>query len=554
MKKTIRITGKYLWIPITPGAKDSIVSFYYENEKIQEICIETGEEEPCFYAWYDARDYQGGSIMLEGDYEESWFEHVVVRDEKPCNPGKSRPLIHYAPEFGWLNDPNGLIYHKGLYHIYHQHNPYGVRWENMHWAHTSTPDFLSYTQTEDVLFPDEEGPVFSGTAILDQNNCLGFGADTIAYFYTSAGRRSHWSMDHWFTQKMAVSTDHGKSLNKLEGFVLPHIKEENRDPKVFYHKESDSYIMVLYISDDTFYFFRSTDLNEWEKIQEITIPGMWECPDFFPLVCEEDGVKKWILWSADGYYCVGEFDGKCFLAQKNKEGDGIARYQLYDIIRDNTEKADRNVVRPYAAQTFQETGDRIMQISWITSVKKDRNYAGILSLPGELSLTASSYGYRICISPAKELVKLRRESFETVIKDREDQKSGPDCASLYSGEGQALELELTFRDSRELSDTGDSYIKLSVFKTLLLIDLCSRKLTVGPHRILLPEEKEYHLRLYADLDVFELFVCKGLTYAVTDNESGSVSGSVEIEYSGIRGSIQLHVLKKIRISESIGVE
>lgn len=276
MKKTISITGRYLWIPITPGAKDSIVSFYLNGKKIQEMCIETGEEEPRFYAWFDAEAYPGSTMTLEGDYEERWFENVVVRDEKPCNPGKSRPLIHYASEFGRINDPNGLIYHKGVYHIYHQHNPYGVRWENMHWGHTSTPDFLSYSQTEDVLCPDEEGPIFSGTAILDQNNCLGTGADTIAYFYTSAGGRSHWSKDHWFTQKMAVSMDQGKTLKKREKFVLPHIKEENRDPKVFYHKESNAYIMVLYISDDTFYFFRSKDLIEWEKIQEIAVPGMWE--------------------------------------------------------------------------------------------------------------------------------------------------------------------------------------------------------------------------------------------------------------------------------------
>jgi fructan beta-fructosidase len=549
LKKTISITGRYLWIPITPGAKDTIVSFYLKDEKIQEMCIEAGEEGPCFYTWFDAAAYQGSAMTLEGDYKERWFENVVVREERPCNPGKNRPLIHYAPAFGWLNDPNGLIYHKGVYHIYHQHNPYGVRWENMHWAHTSTPDFLSYTETEDVLFPDEEGPIFSGTAILDQNNCLGSGADAIAYFYTSAGGRSHWSKDHLFTQKMAVSTDHGVTLKKRKEIVLPHIKEENRDPKVFYHKESSSYIMVLYVFDDTFYFFRSKDLIKWEKIQEITVPGMWECPDFFPLTCEEDGVKKWVLWSADGYYCLGEFDGKCFLAQKNKEGKGFARYQLYDINRDGGNKVDRNFVRPYAAQTFQETGDRMLQLSWITSVKKDRNYAGMLSLPGELGLTASSDGYRICINPAKELEKLRSETFETVLETVEDQASGLSSVSLYSGEGQALEMELTFLDSRESCDTGASYIKLSVFETLFFIDLCSREITVGPHRIPLPEEREYHLRLYADTDVFELFVCGGLTYAVTENISDGVSGSAEIEHSGIRGSIQLHVLRGIRISE-----
>ena len=548
MEKTIRMTGKYLWIPITPGAKDSIVSFYMSGVKIQEMCIETGEDKPYFYAWFDASAYLGAIMTIEGDYKEKWFENILVRDKKPVNPGSKRPLIHYAPEFGWLNDPNGLIYDNGVYHIYHQHNPYGVKWENMHWAHTSTRDFLSYTQTEDVLFPDEEGPAFSGTAILDQNNCLGLGTDAIAYFYTSAGGRSHWSKKYRFTQKVAVSTDHGKTLKKLEEPVLPHINEENRDPKVFYHEESGSYVMVLYISDDTFYFFRSKDLIHWEKVQEITIPGMWECPDFFPLTCEGDGVKKWVLWSADGYYCLGDFDGKYFHAEKNKEGDAIARYQLYNIITDGENKADRNFVRPYAAQIFKGTGDRILQLSWITSVKKDRNYAGILSLPGELGLSKTTEGYRICINPAKELAKLRSETFSEVL-DKKEETSAPCFASLYSGEGQALEIELAFSDARQLKSKGESYIKLTVFGTLFSIDLFSREIKVGPHRIPLKEEKEHHLRIYADMDVFELFACQGLTYAVTDNESDSVSGSVEIEYSGIMGDIKLHALRKIRISE-----
>ena len=553
MEKTIRITGKYLWIPITPGASDSILSFYRNGEKIQEMCVEAGDEKPYFYGWFDVSSYQGETITIKGDCNEIWSEYSLVSDEKPVNECKKRPLIHYAPAFGWLNDPNGLIYDNGVYHICHQHNPYGIRWENMHWAYTSTSDFINYNQTEDVMVPDEEGPVFSGTAILDQNNCLGLGADTIAYFYTSAGGRSHWSKNHKFTQKMAVSLDHGKTLKKLEGLILPHIKEENRDPKVFYHQESSSYIMVLYISDDTFYFFRSGDLIHWEKIQEITVPGMWECPDFFPLTCEKDGVKKWILWSADGYYCVGDFDGKYFSVQKDEEGNSIARYQLYDIIRHEQDKVDRNFVRPYAAQTFQETGDRVLQLSWITSIKKDRNYAGLLSLPGELSLNAAFNGHRVCINPAMELEKLRKETFETVLECKKVQWSDPCSTTLYTGEGQALEMELTFWDSREVSDTKEAYIKLSVFETLFLIDLGSRKITVGPHTISLLEEKEHHLRLYADRDVFEVFACGGLIYAVTDNESDSVSGTARIEYSRIGGNVKLHVLKGISISEQIGV-
>ena len=181
-------------------------------------------------------------------------------------------------------------------------------------------------------------------------------------------------------------------------------------------------------------------------------------------------------------------------------------------------------------------------------MKKDRNYAGILSLPGELGLSKTTEGYRICINPAKELAKLRSETFSEVL-DKKEETFTPCYASLYSGEGQALEIELAFSDARQLKSKGESYIKLTVFGTLFFIDLFSREIKVGPHRIPLKEEKEHHIRIYADMDVFELFACQGLTYAVTDNESDSVSGSVEIEYSGIMGDIKLHALRKIRISE-----
>lgn len=181
-------------------------------------------------------------------------------------------------------------------------------------------------------------------------------------------------------------------------------------------------------------------------------------------------------------------------------------------------------------------------------MKKGRNYAGILSLPGELGLSKTTEGYRICINPAKELAKLRSEPFSKVLNMKEE-VFAPCFASLYSGEGQALEIELTFSDARQIKGKGESFIKLTVFGTLFSIDLFSREIKVGPHRIPLKEEKEHHLRIYADTDVFELYACKGLTYAVTDNESNSVSGSVKIEFSGIMGDIKLHALRGIRISE-----
>lgn len=543
MRETMKVTGRYLWLPIKRDVPETAMAFYAGERKIQELYLGITEGEPDFYAWFDTRPYLGSDLTLEGDYNKGWFERVRISDEKPHNPTKNRPLIHYAPQFGWLNDPNGLIFYKGTYHIYHQHNPYGVIWENIHWGHTQTKDFIHFTQTEDVLLPDEAGPIFSGTSVLDKHNSLGMGRDAIVCFYTSAGGRSRWSCKQPFTQKIAVSVDGGRTLEKLRNFTLPHMKDENRDPKVLYHEESKAYIMVLYITGDTFYFLRSEDLLHWEKIQELTVPGMWECPDFFPMTCEEDGTAKWALWSADGYYCLGEFDGMEFRPDREQGEEGIKPYAMYEMILDDEKKADSETVRAYAAQTFQGADDRILQMSWITSAKKGKNYAGLLSLPAELCLRRAGEGYRICMDPAREMEKLRKETYEIVLGP--DQWQPIHEKNFYEGSGRPVELEINImKESQE-----NAFLELSVFHTALQINMAENELKIGPHKIGLLKGRNNDIRLYGDTDVFELFVCGGLKYAVVNNESDSLNGTIDLKYSGLTGNIRLHVLDAIEFEE-----
>ncbi|MEY8353500.1 glycoside hydrolase family 32 protein [Lachnospiraceae bacterium 54-53] len=544
MRETIKIKGRYLWLPIKRDVTDTAIAFFDGERKIQELYVGITEGEPDFYAWFDAGSFLEKDLVLEGDFKKEWFDRVRVSDEKPRNPTKNRPLLHYAPQFGWMNDPNGLICCDETYHIYHQHNPYGVTWENIHWAHTRTKDFIHFTQTEDVLFPDEEGPVFSGTAVLDKHNSLGMGKEAAAFFYTSAGGRSRWSSGHSFTQKIAVSRDGGETLVKFKDFTLPHMEEENRDPKVFYHEETNSYIMILFISGHTFYFFRSADLLCWEKIQELTVPGMWECPDFFHLKCEGDGTGKWVLWSADGYYCLGDFDGRGFYPERETKEGPVKQQAMYEMILDEENKADRGTVRAYAAQTFQGTAGRVLQLSWITSTKKDKNYAGILSLPAELSLRSIGGEYRICMNPAAEMEKFRKETHEFLLKETADRLPILEKC-LYEGSGHPIELEIHIAEESR----RDGYLKLSIFHNALEIRMNGNELKIGPHKIGLLKERDSCIRLYADTDVLELFASGGLKYAVADNAGDSLNGTVDLTSSGITGSIRLHVLETIGFEE-----
>ena len=225
-----------------------------------------------------------------------------------------RPALHFTAETGWINDPNGLVYADGVYHLYYQWNPFGTEWGNMHWGHAVSRDLITWEHRPVALMPDEFGTVYSGCGWQDHEGVAGFGKDALLFYYTAAGGSNQWSTDQGnkHTQRLAISTDGGETLQKV-GTVIEHIKGENRDPKIFWHAESGAYIMVLYLDGTEFAIFRSADLLHWQESQRFSAERMWECPGLFALPVEDrPGEKKWVFWSADGYYRIGDFDGYAF--------------------------------------------------------------------------------------------------------------------------------------------------------------------------------------------------------------------------------------------------
>jgi sucrose-6-phosphate hydrolase SacC (GH32 family) len=282
------------------------------------------------------------------------------------------PILHFAPTYGWMNDPNGLVYHDGIYELFYQANPNGVEWDDMTWGHARSTDLIHWEEMTPALFPDENGMMYSGCGLKNDREELDLPAYALLFPYTAAKFRDGFD-DPEFTIRLAYSIDGGKTLIKKEGKLLDEVAPDNRDPKVFWHEESKAYILVLWIEKNDFGIWRSEDMTYFSLVQRITLEGGFECPDLFELpVMGDDGNicgKKWVFWTADGSYFVGNFDGYKFIPTQEK------RF-AYWITR-----------VPYAAQTW--SGDpkgRVLQIPWLRTKCVADQTTGAMGVPRKLTL------------------------------------------------------------------------------------------------------------------------------------------------------------------------
>lgn len=350
-----------------------------------------------------------------------------------------RPQFHFTPAKNWMNDPNGLVFYKGEYHLFFQHNPKGTKWGNMTWGHAVSSDMLHWTQLDHAIHPDALGTIFSGSAVVDWNNTAGFqngDEKTLICLYTSGGDTSPGTKA---TQSLAYSNDRGRTWKKYEkNPVLPHMVGVNRDPKVFWHEPTKKWIMALYLDKNIFALFESPNLKEWTKLHEITIPNADECPDLFALPVDGDAKNpKWVFWAANNTYLLGNFDGKVFTQEA-----GPLRLHF-----------GKN---RYAAQTFSDipaADGRKLQIAWMSGGGyPNMPFNQQLSIPVELTLKTFPEGVRLCASPVKEIESLRgkRHAWTDIAL-----KPGENPLESVAGElfdirlvvdpGKASELELKIR-------------------------------------------------------------------------------------------------------------
>ena len=266
-----------------------------------------------YYLPYTASD----DVILKVDglsFESAFYECV-----KKGNPVKiwsnPSPSIHFRPLYGWINDPNGMYYKDGVWHLFYQYNPFGAKWGNMSWGHAISTDLVNWKHCDVALVPDELGMIFSGSAVVDNDGTAGFGEEAVVAIYTSAGARQ--------VQSIAYSTD-GYVFEKYENNpVLKSHRPDFRDPKIIWHENSSAWIMVI-SAGNAMEFYRSKDLKNWEFASRFgegvgNHGGVWECPDLFPL--EYNGQQKWVLISScnrnpilgsGSQYFIGSFDGYVF--------------------------------------------------------------------------------------------------------------------------------------------------------------------------------------------------------------------------------------------------
>ena len=332
-----------------------------------------------------------------------------------------RPQFHFTARKNWLNDPNGLVFYRGEYHLFFQHNPHAIFWGNMTWGHAVSTDMIHWTQLDHALHPDELGTIFSGSAVVDWHNTTGFQTgdeNVIVAIYTSAGSSSEESAGQPFTQSIAYSNDRGRTWIKYEGNpVLEWITGANRDPKVIWHESTQQWIMALYLEGENFALLSSPDLKEWTRLQDITLPGTSECPDFFELSIDGDPQNtRWVFWGASGTYLLGTFDG----------------YTFEQTSGPHTSNWGRNF---YAAQTWSDISPkdgRRLQIGWMTGGDYPfMPFNQQMSFPRELELHTTPQGTRLFARPIREIEILRKKKHRWL---NQELKPGENLLSDIKGE------------------------------------------------------------------------------------------------------------------------
>jgi len=392
-----RCDTKYILLPVNRHATPKRLEFYHEDSLVYDLEVHLDFKYPEQVFYLDVSRFMDMELKLVSNplMEISFEKADILQDVQICYQGKYRPLFHFTAKSGWINDPNGLFFYDGAYHMFFQHNPVGVQWGNMHWGHAVSNDLIHWHEKDIALYPDKMGTMFSGSAIVDKLNATGLkknSNDTILIFYTAAGGTSLLSHGRSFVQCLAYSIDGGYTFKKFdENPLLENIEEGNRDPKVIYHTASCNYVMALYLTGNDYALLCSKDLLNWNLTQKICLGDDWECPDFYPLTVDDDpSCVKWVLTGASDRYIIGTFDGYEF-----KPETPIKKLQYTDT--------------GYASQSWSdihESDGRRIRIAWNRFEIPDMTFNKSMTFPCQMSLKRFFGEMFLCAYPIDEIQKL----------------------------------------------------------------------------------------------------------------------------------------------------
>jgi fructan beta-fructosidase len=512
--RDIRVEKPYLNFPVKNGATSRRVSVLVNGKEERAFDIELADGQPDWWAFLDATPFRGQTVTVKVNRlpgNSTGLSAVDQSDEIKGSENlyreKMRPQFHFTSRRGWLNDPNGLVFFQGEYHLFYQHNPYGWNWGNMSWGHAVSKDLVHWQELPVALYPDEHGTMFSGSAVVDWNNTTGFqtGQDpALVAMFTAAGKP--------FTQEIAFSNDRGRTWTKYENNpVLGHIVAENRDPKVVWFAPEKKWVMALYLDRNDYTIFESHDLKSWNKLQNFTLRGDSECPNFFEIPLDGDVHNtRWVFFGASGVYVVGKFDGHKFTPetreQRLQNGNCWYASQVYSDIPASD---GRTILIPWGRLPDGE-------------IFRGETFNQMMGLPVELTLRSSEFGESLAVNPVRELKSLRQTTHE--IKPQTLVPEKPPLADIH-GDLLEIEAEIGVGDAKEIS---------FVLRGMPVIyDVVSQKIfCLGSEAPLAQHDGKISLHIYVDHASVDIYGGDGTLYLPMAKKLSPENQNLELTCQG----------------------
>ncbi|MBD9338137.1 MAG: DUF4980 domain-containing protein [[Ruminococcus] faecis] len=519
---SLDVTEDYLLLPIQDDAPEGKICIVKDNEQKGTLMnVRLARERVDSYVPFELSAYKGQhiSIDIQGVPANAlcWKELKMSDSFDMTNKEMFRPVYHHTPVYGWMNDPNGMFYKDGVYHLYFQYNPYGSVWGNMHWGHSTSTDLMHWKFEGCAIVPDAWGAIFSGSCVVDHENTAGFGKEAVVAFYTSA-KATPWGDVQ--SQSMAYSLDNGKTFTKYEGNpILTSSEKDFRDPKVFWYAPGKHWVMMLAVGQHM-EIYSSVNLKEWKKESEFGAMqgahgGVWECPDLVEIPVEGTREKKWVLicnlnpggpfGGSAAQYFVGSFDGKKFV------NESPTQTKWMDWGKDN-----------YATVTWNNAPDgRCIALGWMSNWQyannvPTRQYRSANTLARDLTLYREGQELFLKSTPSVEVKKARGKKV-SIPSFKVSEKH--EIVNLFEDNQGAYEVEILIQNAGAskiafclLNDKGE---KVSMYYDLnrkqFVMDRSESgtvdfskdfpAVTVAPANV----DKELVLRLFVDRSSIEAF-------------------------------------------------
>ena len=479
---------KYLLLPVQETEDIAAIAVLNgKNEMTQRINVKLAVDRVDYFVPYELKDAQLLDIEFHGDRRlkgavgefACWKEIKYSDTFDTTNRERFRPVYHHTPVYGWMNDPNGMFYKDGVWHLYYQWNPYGSQWENMHWGHSTSRDLIHWQAEPMALEPDWLGSIFSGS-------CVTRGDEVVA-MYTTAG--------HHQTQSLAFSKDGGRTFQKFSGNpVLTSDAPDFRDPRPFWNEDIKAWNLILAVGQEM-HIYSSQNLTEWTYESAFgkeygNHGGVWECPDLFEIKDETSNIKKWVLicninpggpfgGSATQYF-VGQFDGHKFTCESMPK---VTKWMDYG--KDH-----------YATVSFYNAPEnRHVVLAWMSNWQyanqvPTKQYRSGNSIPRDLGLFNYGEETYVSVVPSKEMLAMRgakvrkpTEACEIVVDVKNQAEivlsnsKGEEVTMVYDGQRQSFSMDRTksgdvsFSEAFACTSIAPTYGHIKQLR--LFIDRCS---------------------------------------------------------------------------------